>query len=276
MVSLILAIVCGALTSIVMRLSSTRAVNVYGMVAFNYLTCLSCAFALNTVFEIDSSEGLSTAIGLGVTNGVLYMTGMLLMQKNIRSSGVILTTIFAKLGVLIPIFLAILYFQESPTTLQIMGIALSLIGIVLIKDAPNVRISFHGSLITLLVVTGSGSAVLKIYSEVGHSSLSNAFLLIAFSVAFLLAIGFSLFKKERLGSKECLWGIMLGLPNFFTSRFILDALEVIPAVIVYPTRGVATILLVTLVGIVCFKEYLNTRQWIAFSSILLALTFLNI
>ena len=92
----------------------------------------------------------------------------------------------------------------------------------------------------------------------------------------LFLFGFSFFKKERLGSKELLWGILLGLPNFFTSRFILDALEVIPAVIVYPTRGVATILLVTLVGIVCFKEYLNTRQWIAFSSILLALTFLNI
>ena len=276
MFSLFLAIVCGALTSIVMRLSTTRAVSVHGMVAFNYLTCLSCAFALSPIGLGTTTDGFSTALTLGVINGVLYMTGMLLMQQNIRASGVILTTIFAKLGVLIPIFLAILYFQESPTWLQIVGVALSFVGILLLKANPNERVTFHFSLLILLLVTGSVAAVLKIYAEIGSPTHSNAFLLIAFSVAFLLAIVVALTKKERLGITEVVWGVMLGLPNFFTSRFILDALDTIPAVIVYPTRGVATILLVTIVGIALFKEYLNSRQWLALTLILIALTFLNI
>lgn len=276
MFSLFLAIVCGALTSIVMRLSTTRAVSVHGMVAFNYLTCLSCAFALSPIGLGTTTDGFSTALTLGVINGVLYMTGMLLMQQNIRASGVILTTIFAKLGVLIPIFLAILYFQESPTWLQIVGVALSFVGILLLKANPNERVTFHFSLLILLLVTGSVAAVLKIYAEIGSPTHSNAFLLIAFSVAFLLAIVVTLTKKERLGITEVVWGVMLGLPNFFTSRFILDALDTIPAVIVYPTRGVATILLVTIVGIALFKEYLNSRQWLALALILIALTFLNI
>lgn len=276
MLSLFLAIVCGALTSIVMRLSTSRAVSVYGMVAFNYLTCLSCAFALSPIGLGTTTEGFSTALMLGIVNGILYMTGMLLMQQNIRTSGVILTTIFAKLGILIPLFLAILCFHESPTWLQIVGIVLSLMGIVLIKANPNERVTFHFSLLILLLVTGSVAAVLKIYAEIGSPTHSNAFLLIAFSIAFLLAIVVALMKRERLGFNEVVWGLMLGLPNFFTSRFILDALESIPAVIVYPSRGVATILLVTLAGIALFKEYLNTRQWIALTLILIALTLLNI
>ena len=276
MFSLFLAIVCGALTSIVMRLSTTRAVSVHGMVAFNYLTCLSCAFALSPIGLGTTTDGFSTALTLGVINGVLYMTGMLLMQQNIRASGVILTTIFAKLGVLIPIFLAILYFQESPTWLQIVGVALSFVGILLLKANPNERVTFHLSLLILLLVTGSVAAVLKIYAEIGSQAHSNAFLLMAFTVAFGMATLVTFAKKERFGLAELMWGVMLGLPNFFTSRFILDALDTIPAVIVYPTRGVATILLVTIVGIALFKEYLNSRQWLALTLILIALTFLNI
>ena len=277
MFSLFLAIVCGALTSIVMRLSTSRAVNINGMVAFNYLACLICALALSgTDSLLSATTGFSTAHSLGCLNGLLYVTGMLLMQQNMRDSGVILTTAFAKLGVLIPIFFAAFVFQEIPTPLQIVGVILSIIGIVMIKANPSDRVRFRFSLITLLLVTGGVSTVLKIYTEVGIASLSNVFLLIAFAVAFFIALALAWWKKERLGVTEFMWGMMLGLPNFFTSRFILDALEAIPAVIVYPTRGVATILLVTIVGIALFKEYLNTRQWVAFATILIALSFLNI
>lgn len=277
MLSLFFAIVCGALTSIVMRLSSSRAVNINGMVAFNYLTCLICAWALShsPAFSFESS-GFSTALSLGTLNGLLYVTGMILMQKNIRQSGVILTTTFAKLGVLIPILFAALYFHEIPNTQQIIGVVLSIIGIVMIKANPSERTQFHFSLLTLLFVTGGVSSVLKAYAEIGTTTLSNTFLFIAFSTAFVIACGLAFHKKERLGSSEMLWGIMLGLPNFFTSRFILDALDTIAAVIVYPMRGVGTILLVTLIGIVLFKEYLNRRQWLALTLILAAITLLNI
>ena len=69
---------------------------------------------------------------------------------------------------------------------------------------------------------------------------------------------------------------MIGVPNFFSSRFLLGALGEIPAVVVYPTFCVATILLVTLTGVMVFKEKLKTKQWIALGIILAALVLLNI
>jgi len=83
-------------------------------------------------------------------------------------------------------------------------------------------------------------------------------------------------KKERPGGKELLYGALVGIPNFFSAKFLLGALEALPAVIVYPTYSVATILAVTLAGVFFFRERLTVRRWIAMGGILAALVMLNI
>ena len=73
-----------------------------------------------------------------------------------------------------------------------------------------------------------------------------------------------------------LFGALLGIPNFFSTKFLLMALGDLPAVIVYPTFSVGTILVVTVAGLLLFKEKLGKRQALAMSVILLALMLLNI
>ena len=85
-----------------------------------------------------------------------------------------------------------------------------------------------------------------------------------------------LIKKEKPGKNELLFGALIGIPNFFSSKFLLGALGTVPAVVVYPTFSVATILLVTLTGVVVFRERLSGKQWIALGVILAALVLLNL
>ena len=66
------------------------------------------------------------------------------------------------------------------------------------------------------------------------------------------------------------------MPNFYSSKFILMALGKLEAVIVYPSFSVATLLLVTLAGVLFFKEKLRKLQWVAVGIILVALVLLNI
>ena len=68
----------------------------------------------------------------------------------------------------------------------------------------------------------------------------------------------------------------MGVPNFFSAKFLLMSLRYLPAVIVYPTFSVATILVVTLAGVCFFKERLRKKQWVAMVGILAALVMLNI
>ena len=73
-----------------------------------------------------------------------------------------------------------------------------------------------------------------------------------------------------------LFGILIGVPNYFSARFALLSLSYLPAVIVYPTISVMTILLVSLTGILAFKEKLKKQQWIALGIIIIAVALLNI
>ena len=114
------------------------------------------------------------------------------------------------------------------------------------------------------------------FEQLGSSALSTQFLFYTFGTALLICLCMILRSKERFGWQEVVFGLGIGIPNFFASRFLLKSLESIPAVIVYPTRGVASILVVTLVGILFFRERLHKRQWGALAAILVAVALLNI
>ena len=85
-----------------------------------------------------------------------------------------------------------------------------------------------------------------------------------------------LLRKERLGLREIAFGALIGVPNFMGSRFLMKALEEMPAVIAYPSRSVAVILVVALAGVLLFGERLRKNQWMAVAAIMASLILLNI
>ena len=60
---------------------------------------------------------------------------------------------------------------------------------------------------------------------------------------------------------EILFGSLIGIPNFFSAKFLLGALTKLPAVVVYPSFSAATLLIITLSGVVVFRERLSKLQW---------------
>ena len=116
----------------------------------------------------------------------------------------------------------------------------------------------------------------KILEEMGLAFHSGIFFTLTFLVAMSLCI-FSLLKSgQRMGKNELLFGCLIGIPNCLSAKFLLLALERIPAVIIYPSYSVATILVVTLAGVFAFREKLSKKQWFAMLLILAALVLLNI
>ena len=72
------------------------------------------------------------------------------------------------------------------------------------------------------------------------------------------------------------FGILLGVPNYFSASFLLKALNDIPAVIAFPTFSVATVVVISMTGLLVFKEKLSKKQWIGMGLILIALVLLNL
>ena len=128
----------------------------------------------------------------------------------------------------------------------------------------------------LLLAGGFADAMSKIYEQLGSRTLSPQFLFYTFLTALILCLGLMIAKKQRIGRAELLYGFLIGIPNFFSAKFLLGALEDIPGVVAYPTYSVSTIFAVTLFGVFLFREALTRRQWISISAIAAALVLLNI
>ena len=277
MVFLLLAVLSSSLISVIMRLSADKVKGSLSMLAVNYVICMSLS-AVYAGFDVlpVKAEGFSAALGLGVLGGVLFLAAFVLMQRNTMKNGVVLSSLYMKLGLLVPMVLSVAAFGEMPAAVQIVGFCLAVGAIVLMNAGKGLRGGLQADLLLLLLVGGGADAMAKLYEEFGPVELNGQYLFYVFAVALVLCGALVAVKKEKPGRNELLYGAMIGVPNFFSSRFLLGALGEIPAVVVYPTFSVATILLVTLTGVMAFKEKLKAKQWIALGIILMALVLLNI
>ncbi len=278
MIYLLLAIASSGMIAVIMRISSHKVKANISMLAVNYVTCLLLA-ALYAGFQVFplQSPGFSAAVGMGAVNGVLYLLGFVLLQYNTRKNGVVLSSVFMKLGLLVPMVASIFLFAEIPTALQWVGFALAVGAIILINYEKGT--SFSGArlpLVLMLLAGGSGDAMSKIFEEFGAAAYADQFLFYTFVSAFLLCVLLVLRKKERPDKHALIFGVLVGIPNFFSAKFLLMALGQVSAVIVYPTFSVGTILAVTVAGVALFKERLHKWQWVALAIILTALVLLNI
>lgn len=286
MLYLILAIISSSLVSIMMRVGEGRAKNNISMLSVNYFICMILAFVYTGAGNLlRTGEGIGTSIGLGVINGFFYIASLILFQNSVKHNGVVLSSIFMKLGIMVPLVISILLFKEMPTVIQVIGFMIAIIAIVIInmkdKTEHNIskkvkeRSSIKLGLILVLFGCGMADGMSKIYQELGTDKFEELFLVCTFVVAFLLSVVLVKIKKQRYTQNELLYGALLGIPNYYSARFLLKALGEVPAVVAYPTFSIGTIAVITLTGVLVFKEKLNKRQLVAIGLIAIAVVLLN-
>jgi len=283
MVNLILAILSSALISVLMRFSERYSKNNMGMFMANYAVCV----VMSRVFMGETSlftteKGISLAVLLGIVSGVLYLGNFVMLQKNMHYNGVVLSATFMKLGVLVPTVMAVVIFREVPTWMQLAGIALALAAIIMIhfdgeESSGEERKSGKKIwLIVLLLLSGITDSMANIYDKTANAGLKDHYLLYTFFAAFVIALILGFRKKEAIRIWDVAFGILIGIPNYFSARFLLGALAEIAAVVVYPVYSVATIVVISAAGMLLFKEKISNRKKAALGLIMGALVLLNL
>ena len=277
MIYLILAIISSALVSVVMRLSQRFARNNITMLAANYVMCTAAA-AILAGGMIPTGEGAALTMGLGSFCGVLYLLGFVLLQWNIQRNGVVLPATFQKLGVLVPTIAAITVFGETARWTQLLGIAVAIGAILLMQGRGGDKAANRSTLglIALLMCGGLSDVMSKVFQTWGNAEHGNYFLVFTFLIALVLCLALCAVKKQSVTVPDVLCGLALGVPNYMSARFLLWALREVPAVVVYPSFSVGTIIVVTLVGMFCFREQVEKRKLAALGMILGALVLLNV
>ena len=269
-----LTILCSVLNSIILRFSNCKVKNELAMFASNYVVCiiLSLIHLDNNIpyhFELD-------VLLLGVITGFLYIASFFFFKMNIKENGMVLSSTFMKLGIIIPTLIAIFVFEEEPKITQILGILLSILAIILMnyeKDEINKSSKFSW-LILLLIINGFSDASANIFENI--TTMNDAiFTLMAFGFAFIFTIVAMVKNRQRIKCEDLIIGIILAIPNFYSVLLLMKALESIDAILVYPIYSVGSIIVVTIIGALFFKEKLSLNKWISLGFILFALVLLN-
>jgi len=283
MIYLLLAILCSSLISIIIKLSKNYVNNKIMMFLMNYVVCTICSlFFIGNLDEINNNEFVFP-IWFGIITGFGYLGCFLLLELNIRKNGVVLSSTFSKLGLIVPIFIAIVFYHDTPSIVKIIGIILAIIAIIIMnvefkKKDINIK-SFNIMnllLILLLIFGGLTDASSTIFEHTSNFNLKGLFLFVIFFSALIISLIILLIEHKKISYKDILFGICIGIPNYFSSFFLLNSLNSLNAVVVYPTYSVSTIVIITIVGVVFFKEKLKINEIIGMLIIITSIILLNV
>ena len=279
MLMLLLAVACSVIISVTMRISERYVRHRMAMFAVNYAVCLVLSrLFVGGVPLLTAQRGIGTAAALGAVSGLLYLASFMLLQRNIRESGMVLSSASMKLGgVLVPVLVSVLFFGGALHGRLILGTVLALAAILLMNLERSAfrPDALKSGLLCLLLCSGITDTMASIYDQAGSPAFRNHYLFFIFLAALLIALGSALYRKEKLRSADLLFGVLIGVPNYFSSRFLLLSLEQVPAVVAYPVFSIGTLLIISIIGIAVFHERLSRQKIWAMALIAASLFLLN-
>ncbi|MCG2461094.1 DMT family transporter [Flavobacteriaceae bacterium F89] len=271
MLDLALSILFSSLIFIVFKLLSIYRINtLYALVA-NYIT--ACITGL--IFNVDGNVSLEILQKSWVPGtfilGVLFIVVFNLMAATSQKIGISVASVATKMSLVIPVICALLFYGERLHPLQGLGIVLALSAVYFVSIRDKSIVLDRAFLwLPLLVFLGSGiiDAGIKFLEE--FYLAKNEFPLlsaVAFASAAIAGILFILLKEstrtKRLRPKDVVGGIALGIPNYFSIYYLLQAFqhENLGSAVIFTINNVGIVLLSTLFGIVLFKEVISLKNW---------------
>jgi drug/metabolite transporter (DMT)-like permease len=199
--------------------------------------------------------------------GALFISIFLCIGLTAQKLGVSVSMLAAKLSVVIPVSIAVFLYNEPVSFLKISGIILSLVAVYLISKKDEV-LQLHPLYILLPVAVFAGSGMIDtLLKHVERNYIPPADASAIITTVFLMAaiIGsFSLFvikltgKKVVFTQREMLWGLMLGVPNYFSMYFLVLTLnQFAEASQIFPINNIGIAAASTLLGVFAFHEKIS-------------------
>ena len=174
--------------------------------------------------------------------------------------------------------LSIILWKEYPTSVQWLGIILAILSIIIVNFPfkKDWKKALRLSLILLFFYGGIAEFSNKLFQRYASLNLKPLFLFFIFLTAFLISLLFTLNNNKKLGYKDIVTGIMVGIPNLFSSYFLINALDELKTAVVFPIFSAGSIVVISLGGFFIFKERLNKKELSAIVMTIIALILINI
>lgn len=301
MVYLLLAILCSASIALIFKYSENSQMNRYLITSANYfvafMVSLIMIFSKGLLVDVDTNysfikefkllssghifspySSIIWGLIIGGISGFFFYLSFIYYQKSVKENGVGISGTIAKLGILIPMIFSIIIWREIPSVIQWLGILLALGSILIVNLSEKTIESFDlkPGLILLFVFGGLAEFSNKIYQKYALIEFKDVFLFAIFFVAFLTSLYFTLKQNKKISKKDILTGFAVGIPNLFSSYFLIIALETVNTSVAFPIYSAGSIVLINIGGYLIFKEKIEIKNKFAIILTVIALILINI
>ncbi len=261
MIYLLLTIISSVTIALILKYNANRKGQPVVMLTGNYF--IASIIAASIILIKGNISFSIVALIFGLLLGVMFIISFFIFAKAVELAGTALATVSSRLSVFIPVFLVVVFYGEVPLPQTYIGFICTILTIVLFyfsinhKKAEDSQKSKYLFLIAVLVLIGINDFAIKLFQLTRSSAEEKFFVYIIFTTAFFCGTVYVLFRKLKIVSKDLLTGFLLGVPNVFSTIFLLSALNQLPAMIVYPVMNTGVIVLTTIASYLIWKEKLN-------------------
>jgi drug/metabolite transporter (DMT)-like permease len=281
-VFLVLSSVCSLTIAHLLKVTESKNLRTLNTLTVNYI--VAAVFALFVGYEGSTGSVFvsqsTILLAFCLIVGAFFIGNFVVYSKSVHTNGVGITIAAMRLSLLIPVVISIYWYAEYLNGLKIVGI-LGVFGamFLLIPKKNDIKVGVVSAswlLILIFVLSGFADASLKIYEEEFSTNLNElTFMGLVFLGAFFIGLIVALFRKgPLLTKKEALLGTAIGIPNLYSSIFLIYALGGISGSIAYPVVNILNVLGGTFLGLIIWNDRVTTKQWIGIATAVIAIVIL--
>lgn len=294
MLLLLLSALCSATLMLVFKAFEKWNVNVWQGVTFNYIVCVitgSIVFVTQVYSPETASSGSWQWIYPSGILGVLFFTGFSLSGFSTQKAGVTITTLAAKMSLIVPVLFNVLFVPGNDLSLPAYaGIALTFPALWLAsarkEEAGSKSLQqagIAGILLPVLVFISGGIVDTTInWSNGGlkgeqQQALFSIATFGAAAISGIIVLIFRIIKTgERIRWRNLAGGVALGVPNYFSVYLLLQALSAFGnnGAWLFPLYNILIILTASAASVWLFREKLTRTNLIGMALAMVALTLL--
>ncbi|MBC7383518.1 MAG: EamA family transporter [Bacteroidia bacterium] len=280
MIYLFLSILFSTITVSMFKVFERKGVDTFQAIVINYIICSLIGNMLAPHTIITQQVWLQPWFIYALALGFLFITIFNFIGQTAQKLGVSVSMVAAKLSVAVPVIFAVVLYHEPVGSAKIAGILVSMLAVYFISRKNNEATHTEKKLwhLPMIVFVGSGCIdSLLNYVEQTFIPPTDADTVIStvFTIAFLLGSIYMIYLigsgKKKFAFKNVVWGIILGVPNYFSMYFLVKTLEQFHGSYIFPLNNIGIVAASTVVAVLVFNEKLSAKNKAG-----LALAFLSI
>ncbi len=237
------------------------------LIAVNYLTATLLGFIFLLRGNFSPFLHFAGWMPYGISLGVLYIIMFFLIGLSSQKAGITITTLANKLSLVFPVVFSLFWFNETAGILKIAGLFTATLAVLLTlykKDIRKTNLLWFALPLTIFIGSGITDSLVKLIQATQITdSQSAAFSTFVFFVAFVLSLVVAWQKnsgvRKFLHIPTLLLGILLGIANFGSLYFILNALNRsrLESSLVFAMNNMLIVALSATIGFFIFNEKMN-------------------